>query len=236
MARGSVLGRRLIGTRSMRPVERLGLVVVGALALTAVPAGIELLSAVAWLVIGRELHGDLLNLSAAQLQTFADLDRIAAIGVAVTWPTCAVVFIAWLFLARADVDAFGRHAQSWARPWLFFGWVVPLANLVIPHRIVADLWIGGNPADDDDPERTSTSPVDYWWMFLLLSWFVGRVAGNLDLQSVWDFNVRACFRAADSAVTLAAAALAARIVLGVNRGLREQAASLGSAPGRAPHA
>ncbi|WP_157964019.1 DUF4328 domain-containing protein [Actinocorallia populi] len=204
--------------------------------MTAVPAGIEVFSAVAWLVISRGLHGDLLNLSAVQLQTFADLDRVAAIGVAVTWPLCAAVFIVWLFLARADVDAFGRHAQSWGRPWLFFGWVIPLANLVIPHRIVADLWIGGNPADDDDPEHTSTSLVDYWWMFLLLSWFVGRIAGNLDTQSVWDFNVRACAAVADGAVTITAAALAARIVLGVNRGLREQAATAGSVPVPTPHA
>ncbi len=216
---------------AIRPIETLSRVTVGVLALAAVPFGIEVISSVSWLAVSRGLHGDLANLGETEARVLDGLDAVAVFGGALTWLAAAVVFIVWLFRARGNVDAFDRYIQRWGRPWLFFGWIVPFANLVIPRRIIGDLWIGGNPGDENARRHGSTPLIDWWWGFFLFSWFMSMVYGKLEPQNAGDFDQQAYVGVIDGAVGVIAAVLAARIVLGIDRGLREQAAGLASQPG-----
>ncbi|WP_372345862.1 DUF4328 domain-containing protein [Streptomyces sp. KL116D] len=83
-----------------------------------------------------------------------------------------VVFIAWLFRVRHNGEVFAPDGHSKARPWVLFGFVVPIANLWFPRRIALDIWAASEPAG-----RWGRWRVDCWWFVWLAatatSWLLG---------------------------------------------------------------
>jgi len=50
-----------------------------------------------------------------------------------------IAFICWLHRARTNIDAFGGSWMRWGPGWTIGAWFVPLANLVIPLLVVAEI-------------------------------------------------------------------------------------------------
>jgi hypothetical protein len=50
-----------------------------------------------------------------------------------------VVEIIWLYRARKNVDAFVGAAPQWAVGWTIGAWFIPLANMVLPALVMADV-------------------------------------------------------------------------------------------------
>jgi hypothetical protein len=76
--------------------------------------------------------------------------------------------IGWLYLARDNFDRRGDGSVEWKKGWTIGGWFVPLANLVIPNRVVAELYRRSAP----DGAWPSDRLVNAWWAGLLVS-FIG---------------------------------------------------------------
>jgi Domain of unknown function (DUF4328) len=101
---------------------------------------------------------DLLN----QAQLSEGLMTIPYVGVVIA---AAVMVIIWLWRARKNLDAFPEADPSMRAGWAIGGWFVPLANLVIPGRMMASVVRESLPG--------AGGAVAMVWM-----WWLGWIAGN----------------------------------------------------------
>jgi Domain of unknown function (DUF4328) len=78
----------------------------------------------------------------------------------------AVAFITWLYQARENLDLRREIGMRWAKGWTIGGWFVPIADLVIPARVVAEVVARSRPGT----VRSWTMPrlVTWWWIAFLL--------------------------------------------------------------------
>ena len=64
----------------------------------------------------------------------------------------AIVFIIWQLRSAKNNEVLGRIQPRYTSGWSIGGWFIPFANLVIPVRILQDLWQGS------DPRTATTEP------------------------------------------------------------------------------
>ncbi|SNS90530.1 protein of unknown function [Asanoa hainanensis] len=113
--------------------------------------------------------------SAANLDTASTLERVAgvaAIPYSIFQLAALVLTIVWLWRARKNLDAFPDAKPSLGAGWTIGGWFLPIANLIVPGRIMA------NAARESTQNRWVTRVAVIWWIALLVTWAADRV-GNL---------------------------------------------------------
>lgn len=78
-------------------------------------------------------------------------------------------FLVWLYPARENLDLRGLTGMRWAKGWTVGGWFIPLADLVIPARVVGEVYARSEP----NAIRSWTMPrvVLGWWIALILTFF-----------------------------------------------------------------
>jgi hypothetical protein len=83
-----------------------------------------------------------------------------------------VLYVIWSWRAANNALALGRTGARQSPGWVIAGWLVPVANLVMPYQTVSDLWRSSGA----DVERGSgwrsrrRSPrVAWWWVTYLLA-------------------------------------------------------------------
>lgn len=150
----------------------------------------------------------------------ANQDLLADLGVASLALSVGIVVL-WLVWFRLATDD-ARTLRDLRHPrWAFWGWLVPGVNLVLPKRMVDDLWAAGDEERDRDarPRRMPRS-LSAWWLttlaaaVLLVTGARLATAGSADP----DDRIRALGEAAGvlrfaAAVAALAALLAAYVVL-----------------------
>jgi hypothetical protein len=129
---------------------------------------------------------------------FSDLERLAELDdrvgtlndvfIALAAITL-IAFMTWMWRAAKNNQALGRPQPRFGPGWSIGGWLIPLANLVIPVLIVQDLWRGSDASVPRDDARWRIGPrsalVGWWWGVLLF----GRVliaAGNATFNEGGD--------------------------------------------------
>ncbi|PZO78918.1 MAG: hypothetical protein DI629_10945 [Mesorhizobium amorphae] len=107
-------------------------------------------------------------------------DRMqAAVGITQVLLTLVVVVTAAIWIRRANMAARALGAQNlrftpnWAIGWYF----VPLANLFMPFRAMAEIWRASGGAPDWKNEALPSFFAG-WWGFWLASNVVGQFAGQ----------------------------------------------------------
>ncbi|MET9461189.1 DUF4328 domain-containing protein [Streptomyces canus] len=83
---------------------------------------------------------------------------------------CAVVFVLWLWRVRRNAEVFAPDGHDKARAWVIAGWVVPIASLWYPRRVVVDIWDASSTGDRPDGHAL----INIWWTLWLLSQTIGR--------------------------------------------------------------
>jgi hypothetical protein len=83
---------------------------------------------------------------------------------------CAVVFVIWLWRVRLNAEVFAPDGHHKARAWVIAGWVVPLANLWYPRRVVVDIWDASSSGEKPDGHAL----INVWWTLWLLSLTIGQ--------------------------------------------------------------
>jgi hypothetical protein len=84
-----------------------------------------------------------------------------------------IAFITWLVQARRNAGRVGG-ALAWAPGWAVGGWFIPVANLVIPYRVVRDVRQASGP----DPLGQATAmaaPVGRWWAGVIVTVLLNRL-------------------------------------------------------------
>jgi hypothetical protein len=118
-----------------------------------------------------------------------------------------VVFIVWLYLARDNFDRRADNNVNWRKGWTIGGWFIPLANIVIPNRVVSEIYARSSP----DRTWTSTRLVNAWWIALLVSFFTYTETTTRS-GGVTEVHTPAFIAAVTGGVGILAAVLAAVIV------------------------
>ncbi len=127
----------------------------------------------------------------------------------------AVLVIVWIFSSSRSLDARGATHRRWRGGWIVGGWLIPLANLVIPKLLVNELEKGlqvpyrSAPITDSWKTETRTTVADVWW----LSWVGGVVVGQV--ASVTGSAEGASDAAVAAGITMASIALLLFAIAGV---------------------
>jgi hypothetical protein len=103
-------------------------------------------------------------------------DAFAAVGLLQLLPllTAAVAVIVWLWQARTNADAINELPDTWGRPWIILGWIVPIISFWVPRNIVGGVWYASAPSG------RSAWPVNAWWATWLVYLIGSRVLGLRD--------------------------------------------------------
>jgi hypothetical protein len=132
-----------------------------------------------------------------------------------------VLIIIWTYRAAKNNEALGRLYPRLKPGWAIAGWLIPLADLVIPVLILQDLWRGSDVSTrSGDPAWRANrgSPlVGWYWGVFLLSVFtrngLGRSSASFfdrdELRGLRNHDTLAVF---GMVVTIAAAILAIQVV------------------------
>ncbi|MGW1893306.1 DUF4328 domain-containing protein [Streptomyces sp. NPDC002004] len=91
---------------------------------------------------------------------------VSSVGDAVT-ALCAVAFLMWLWRVRDNAQVLSGQRPRYAWPWVYAGWVVPVANLWVPRGIVADVHQASAPG------TRLPHAVNWWWGL----WLVATLSG-----------------------------------------------------------
>jgi uncharacterized membrane protein YidH (DUF202 family) len=145
---------------------------------------------------------------------------------------CGVAFAAWTFMQYRRLDDL-RDEKRYANWWAISGWLIPVANLFVPFRIVRDIWnatvkrLAERRAIRSGEAGAAGFPiVPVWWALWLLTGFVGFSVNNESstpselLAENTAFLVR-------NVVAIAAGALAVVVVSRIGRAQRDLATARG---------
>lgn len=96
-----------------------------------------------------------------------------------------VLFIIWLWQARANAEQICQAQHRRARGWIIGSWICPVVNLWFPFMIVDDVYRASRPTNVPDLADLRSVPGDrvlgLWWTF----WLAGAVLDRISV-SIWD--------------------------------------------------
>lgn len=213
----------LAGAAAYVPAGRLGHVVIGGLGLNALLAWLEIVGIYTFLervwrgLAGRFVGPETLDAHWAEVEMLRRLHG----GI---WIATALVFLVWLHRAYRNLPALGIAEPRFTPGAAVSAFVVPVLNVVMPVRVVRDLWNGSDPSrarERDGPGRTAPWVAWWWGVFVasaLLDPVVLRLAGNLHARLTIGTTVLLVLA---QLLEMAAAILAMGVVWFVGQGQQE---------------
>jgi hypothetical protein len=119
--------------------------------------------------------------------TYRDLERFTSTNADIGWlddllpfagGVSLLLFLGWLYRARRELEHLDGAAPRWGWGWTVAGWLVPVANLVVPAAVVADVARESRPAYARTQRRLVTTLVWLGWLAVL-----GGIGGNAYLAA-----------------------------------------------------
>jgi hypothetical protein len=144
------------------------------LVLIAVAAAFALVAFLLRISALGDVIDDGLSVDTARRARDADDLVSAATGiVALLSFTILVLVIIWTYRAAKNNEALGRQYPRLKPGWAIAGWLIPLANAVIPLLVLQDLWRGSDPTTRRDSAswraNEGSALIGWYWAFLLIS-------------------------------------------------------------------
>ena len=108
--------------------------------------------------------------------TYRDLERFTSTNADIGWlddllpfagGASLLLFLGWLYRTRRELDHLDGAAPRWGWGWTVVGWLVPVANLVVPAMVVADVARESRPAYARTQRRLATALVWLGWLAVL---------------------------------------------------------------------
>jgi hypothetical protein len=164
------------------------------------------------------------TVSVENAEVYDTLSGLIALPATLGFFTAAIVMLTWLHLVVRTARALGRSQEE--PRWAVFAWFIPLANLVKPYHVVRDLWVGlGEELED-------ASLLPGWWG----AWIIGNILSRLEqslFKQVSDspsmLSGALISGIVSEAVSLVAAVLCVRVVLGLQQRLDRRRAEVSDA-------
>ncbi len=163
------------------------------------------------------------GLSFDRVQQAHDADDVVGAAVAIMLLVSFVILvliIIWTYRAAKNNDALGRLSPRLKPGWGIAGWLIPLANAVIPVLILQDLWRGSEPStprgDLSWRANKGSALIGWYWGVLLLSVVrngLGRANAHLGAtDELRDLRGHDVIAVIGMLATVAAAVLAIQVV------------------------
>ena len=158
-----------------------------------------------------------------------NLDRGSTLGSVwiVVLAVAAITWWVWQFRAQKNLHVMGRAYLDHG-PWGAVGWwVVPIASLWMPFKVVRELWKGSEPNEDPVAwvRATAWAGLVWWWGLWILGNALQVVSGfateSDDLETVRIFDFVA-------ALGLAFEVFAACLAIGIVRQIGRRQVALAS--------
>ncbi|GAA2289100.1 hypothetical protein GCM10010149_39860 [Nonomuraea roseoviolacea subsp. roseoviolacea] len=204
----------------VRPIRGLGTAVLVLLAADALVEVVAGLIGLGYLDLLDRLIADPQAVEDAEIDRGDLLYSLSGLAEFATMVTCGIVFLVWLFRARANAEALAPWPHRRAKPWLVFGWFVPIVGWWFPKQIVDDIWNASKPGAAEQPLTVASRSglVRGWWAAWLVSSWISHVAARLlfkdDLESL---RAGARFDLVSIGLWIVTAGLAAAVVWRITR-------------------
>lgn len=162
------------------------------------------------------------GVSEADLARAEEADTLATRLYVVAFVLASVIFVIWLWRARANAEALCPAPHRRARGWTIGAWICPVVNLWFPYQVVDDVHRASRPGNVPDLRDLRAVPrsalLGWWWAMMLATMFVGRVEAFKvrNAQSVDDLRTAANLDTIASAFLVVAAVLIIVIVQRIN--------------------
>jgi hypothetical protein len=105
----------------------------------------------------------------------------------VTYWITVVFFCMWVYRAYDNVRAFNPwNRLNYSRGLAVGSFFIPFMNLVVPYRVVKEIWQKSGPPDEgllSEPNPPAWFPA--WWLF----WILASVSANLSMRLSFDDNI-----------------------------------------------
>lgn len=141
------------------------------------------------------------------------LGAIAAVSL--FYLVLSAAFVTWFWRAFSNLTAMGR-SRTRGTGWALGAWVIPIAGLIIPYGIGAEIWTQSRPEPGpvNDHRDPNMEPVISWWALFVIMSVVNQVGLFLGGDGS-DATELAAYVGVDfvgSVVSIAAAIAAVRYV------------------------
>ncbi|NBH11296.1 DUF4328 domain-containing protein [Amycolatopsis sp. SID8362] len=94
-----------------------------------------------------------------------------------------IVFVRWLWLARANAEVLEPAPHRHSPAWAVFGWIVPIVSFWFPQMVVRDVWNASNPQRPRGTGRLFPTPggelISWWWAAYLTDQVLSTIGGRL---------------------------------------------------------
>jgi hypothetical protein len=221
-----------VPVRSIRGSARVAVVMLAIDSLVGVVAAV--ISAQRAAFIDR-LIADPESVDPTEVEASDSLYALSGVVELTVYAVTVVAFLVWLFRARANADLLAPWPHRRAKPWLIFGWFVPIVNWWFPKQIVDDIWNSSKPGalypTHNFAVARRSGLVWAWWIAWLISALISEVVARLlfrdDLQSMRD---AARFDVVSIGLSIVAAVLAAMVVIKITRFQEDHRRAVASQP------
>jgi hypothetical protein len=156
----------------------------------------------------------------------------AGLSIIAVYAATVVAFVMWIHRAYSNLTALGnpKEGLEYSPGWAIGGFFIPFVNLVVPYRVVREIWVKSDPVIRSEQDwMFSSSPeapglIKLWWAFWLLSNFANnilfRIAGEAETPEalLWEGHLSAGV----AVLEIIAAVLAIRVVRGIDRRQEER--------------
>jgi uncharacterized protein DUF4328 len=211
----------------LRPVRRLA-ITVAALSATAA-LSMDVVAVSMWLLIAPAVAP--VNRTGCTTGG-APLSDAAVTAMAAAFLTCVLASLAaagtalvWIWRARANAEVIGAVPQRLSRFWSAACWLVPVANVVLPPRVLGDVWAASCTDRDRHEHLAWVRLIRVWWVaqwtiigvvMLILLVAEGMVAIDVDDLPIAEDLVVAVLVSLITVASHGAAALFTAIVLRIS--------------------
>ncbi|WP_158641412.1 DUF4328 domain-containing protein [Amycolatopsis eburnea] len=126
-----------------------------------------------------------------------------------------IVFVRWLWLARANAEVIEPAPHRHSRVWVVLGWIVPIVSFWFPQMVVRDVWNASNPQRPRGTGLLYPAPggelISWWWAAYLTDQVLSTIGGRLTGDTVTARDVDTVAAAATVASAALVIVISARI-------------------------
>lgn len=130
-------------------------------------------------LVARVSHGE--QITRNEAETSDAFQRNIALIQAGLYVVAGVVFLAWLYRAYKNVNAFGAESLTSSPGSALISFFVPMLNLYLPAVAVSELWKASDPAitaGEAWQQARHSRLVIIWWL-VILAWGIARVIQSI---------------------------------------------------------
>ncbi|MCP4581580.1 MAG: DUF4328 domain-containing protein [candidate division Zixibacteria bacterium] len=93
-------------------------------------------------------------------------------------------FLVWFYRSYKNLEKVKISKLQFTAKWTVWGFVVPIASLIIPYQIMKDIWLKTfelykRSVPLSKSESVNNSILGWWWGLFLLSYYFGNIASRL---------------------------------------------------------